>query len=245
MTMTDVGPAVAGESMADAGQGFTVPAVTLRAMLSAALVAASKDETLPAIASVRVQWDAGQLTAVATDRYRLVVVDWAPLATDDVCCPVPGAGSFLLARQDVERIIKALPARQGRAPLPIMARVSLAVDDPAGQWSGPGGTWTVTVVNFDSSATVSGQLLTAQFPKWESLVPSDDALAASAGVTSVSYNPDFLASIGKVASFVAEKNVPVTFRWTEPHRPCVVSIGARVPGELSARFLLMPVRLAG
>lgn len=213
-----------------AAAGFVVHVDVLRTLLAGALVAAGKDDTLPAIASVQLDWTAESVTVASTDRYRLAVGRYS--FDRDVLGQhgAPTAGSVLLARADVERLLKAMPKPSAR--------------DRAG--------WQAHVVPVGATVEVSwseygyngGMLVLAAmdeaFPKWRTLIPTDDAL--SEGSMPLVVNPAYLADVAKLAP---SKNAPVRIRTSAASRPAVLDFPtcADDASVVQWLYLLMPVRI--
>lgn len=82
-----------------------LPASQLRNALSACLLSASKDQTLPVLAAVQVVKVGDTLTFRSTDRYRLTVVTVALQNTPE------GDWATLIPAADVKRAVTALPKR--------------------------------------------------------------------------------------------------------------------------------------
>lgn len=197
--------------------GFTVAAHTLRDMLTAGLLAAGKDNTLPTLASVRLEWDRHELRVVATDRYRLMV---ATANTDERNRYVnAGDGEVLINHKDAADLVKALP-KVNRNGAHELVRVSVV----AGSVLIDGNGWS-------RSLTV----LIGEFPKYRTFIPTEFA-----PVDNVAYNPKFLADIGKIP---VDKGTPVRFRFVSETRPMVALLdGAN--GVSEYMYMLMPVRIA-
>lgn len=231
MTITlDRGQTAVTAADTDTAAGFVVHVDVLRTLLAGALVAAGKDDTMPAIASVQLEWDADGVTAASTDRYRLAVGRYA--FDRDVLGQhgAPTAGTVLLARADVERLLKAMPKPSAR--------------DRAG--------WQAHVVPVGATVEVSwseygyngGMLvlaaMDAQFPKWRTLIPTDDAL--SEGAMPLVVNPAYLADVSKLAP---SKNAPVRIRTSATSRPAVLDYPSTADDASVVQwlYLLMPVRI--
>jgi DNA polymerase-3 subunit beta len=215
MTVTD-------STMVDSGvsvvPSFTMPAATLRDVLTGGVVATGKDDMLPTLTGVRFSWaDGGAVEVAATDRYRLVVGVTTTTGQND--------GAFLLYRKHAMEIAKALP-KPSRGM--------------------PDGDVTVSVVNDyvvfridtpDGVITRECRTLDGEFPKYHSLIPSDETLSGS-GPDGFSCNPAYLADVAKIPH---ERNTPVTWRFQETHRPAVATYPEH--NGVSWKYLLMPVRI--
>jgi DNA polymerase-3 subunit beta len=205
--------------------GFTIAAHTLRDALTAGLLAAGKDDTLPTLASVRVEWDSESVRVVATDRYRLVVatIDRQDGMGHDARSngyQNTADGAVLIDRKDAADLVKVLPkfARRGTVNLVAVSVVAGSVIVEGDGWS-------------RSMMTVLGE-----FPKYRTLIPTEDMYGA---VETVAYNPKFLADIGKLP---AEKNTPVRLFFTKPERPMVAKLTPD-NGVSEYLYMLMPVRI--
>jgi DNA polymerase-3 subunit beta len=197
--------------------GFTIAAHTLRDMLVAGLLAASKDDTLPTIATVRLEWDEHELQLVATDRYRLLV---ATAHTDYSNNYVnAGAGDVLIHQKDAADLVKALPKASPRRVNGELVRVSVVADRVMVE--GNGWSRSLTIVSGD-------------FPKYRTLIPSEFTPTETIAV-----NPRFLADIAKIP---VDKGTPVRLRFVSETRPMLAVLdGAN--GVSKYLYLLMPVRI--
>lgn len=222
MTVTDM-TMVQGNDVAV--PGFAIAAHTLRDVLTGALLASSKDDTLPTIATVLLEWNATELRAVSTDRYRLMVVtvvaqDSVGYNSDTNLYAPDGAGTALLNRNELTELVKALP-KMGKRAKPESVRVSLL-----------GGSVLVEGDGWSRTLTV----MLGEFPKYRTLIPGEDNFGA---VDGVAYNPRFFADIAKIPS---ERNAPVKLRFTTAHKPMVATLPG-VNGVSEYLYLLMPVRV--
>lgn len=202
---------------------FVVAAPILRDALATAVIATGKDNTLPVLTGVELAWsDGGEVTLAATDRYRLIVVHTG----------VNGAGSgrVLLPRADVEALVKALPKMPKRGGK-IDASVIVALTDRGASircetaWGES--LWSRDVRGIDGD-----------FPKWTTLVPSDDQLDKADPIHGIGWNPDYMASFAK-APIVGNA---MYWRFQGPDRPMVATVTSEDHPAMTATFLLMPVR---
>lgn len=197
---------------------FTMRASQLRDLLTGGVVAAGSDNYLPTLAAVLVHWTpGGDVTVVATDRYRLVV------GVSDT--PGHGDGRFLLGRRDAIELSKTLPKVPKRGT-DAMVTVTLT-----------SGHVTFRVDTHDGSMTREYRTVEGEFPKYEPLIPGDDKLTGTAG-TGFSCNPGYLADVAKLP---VDKSSPVTWRFQPDHRPAVATYPT-VNG-IAWTYLLMPVRI--
>lgn len=231
MTETMVREHATAADTGAAAAGFVMHVDVLRTLLAGALVAASKDDTTPVIAAVHLEWDADGVTAASTDRYRLAVGRYA--FDRDVLGQhgAPTAGSVLLSRADVERLLKAMPKPSARAlragwqahVVPVGATVEVS-------WSECGYNGGMLVL----------AAMDAQFPKWRTLIPTDDAL--SEGAMPLVVNPAYLADVAKLSP---SKYAPVRIRTSATSRPAVLDFPtcADDASVVQWLYLLMPVRV--
>ena len=84
---------------------FTVPVSVLRD-LSLAAVAASKDAYVPTLTGVLLEWHGTGMRAVATDKYRLAVIDYWHR---DGEWPEGASGSALVPAKELVAYVKSLP----------------------------------------------------------------------------------------------------------------------------------------
>lgn len=222
MTTNDVVTVDAGVTVPT----FTMSAGVLRDMLVGALVAASRDKTLPTICAVRFEWDEiTPVRVVSTDRYRLVMGESVP---SDLVSQ-SGDGAFLIDRGTVSELVKALPKLPDRYDWPSHGatatvtvsghHVVLRVDDPSGS-----GAWSREIRTLDG-----------EFPKYRSLIPSPDDRVETANIA---WNPAYLADVAKIPH---GKGDPVKWTFYGSTRPAVARYGSHHGVEWL--YLLMPVRL--
>lgn len=207
-------------------EGTTVEAVTAIAIpvaamreLAAATVAAGKDDTLPTLTGVRVEWELGMVRTVATDRYRLAVIEYAH---EDTGCATEGA--VLVPAKELAAYVKALP-KTGRRSGGWEKVVIVPGDREV----------TFTCDTADGTVSRTIRTLEGEYPKWAPLVPDADRVTAVEGI---SCNPAYLADVAKMPLV---KNGPVSATFTGEGRPMLWT------GEgdaVSWRYLLMPVRLS-
>lgn len=218
MTVTDMQGAV--DSGVTVVPGFTVNASLLRDMLTGALVAVSKEKMgVEALRSVRLEWherDQHRLTAVATDRYRLVVG-----TTTDVTAH--GDGAALILKDDVAALIKVLPKRatRGRRGLDGV-RVSVIADQVMVEGDG----WSRSM-----------RLVDAEFPTYRSLLPTDDMLQGVDG-DGFRCSPEYLADLAKLPR---DTNDSVMLRFQGSQRPAVATLENTI--GIDWTYLLMPRRV--
>jgi DNA polymerase-3 subunit beta len=194
--------------------GFTVDGATLRDLLAGGLVAAGKDNSLPVLTAVRLEWDATELRVVSTDRYRLVVgvVDAESFVSD-----LTGDGVAMIPRKDAAELVKMLPKKlNGEQVTVTVLGDSVMIGN---------GSWSRTLRMIDGA-----------FPKYRSLMPGEDKYAA---LESICFNPVFMADAAKIPF---DRNVPIRWKFTGPNRPAVGTYARTMTG-IDWQYLLMPVRL--
>jgi DNA polymerase III subunit beta len=143
-------------------------------------VAAGKDDTLPVLTGIRVEFEGEKITLAATDRYRLAVREllWTP-ETPDLS------------------MVALIPARAFADTTKSMAAFSRVTVALAKGNQGDG------LLGFSGGGRVStSRVLDGEFPKYKSLLPE-----SSTSVVVVALTP-FLEVIKRV-SLVAERNTPI------------------------------------
>lgn len=179
---------------------ITVKADDVARILSNALAHAGKDDNLPVLNAVRLECEAGTLTAVATDRYSLGM-DTAQL--------VEGSDTFtfLVGRDDVNRIVKACK-EHGKSWRNVVGgpTVTLTATADALTLEVPG-----------TSITARGEI--GEFPRYRSLIPdtSDET-----GTPHIALTASNLLKITKLTT--GSKNTPLRFYFTSPTKPVVVRV---------------------
>lgn len=212
-------------------EGTTVEQVTVLAMdvaafrdlVLAASVAAGKDDTLPTLTGIRVEWDGTGVRMVATDRYRLVRAEWCP---KDGQTGVP-EGAALVPAAELVAYVKALP-KPSRFGLP----PTVVIHPEDGQVR-------FTCVTHEGEVSRTIRTLEGEFPKYESLIPTEFKDLPADGI---GMNPKYVADVAKMPS---EKNAPVRVQFTGAGRPMVWTTQTPLASKVSWLYLLMPVRLAG
>lgn len=204
---------------------FTLPAGVLRDLLTGALVAASKQAHEFPISAVVLEWqDDGTVEATATDRYRLST--GAYKGTEATV-----AGTALIARKDVERVIKGLPKSPARG---LDHDVTTVTRDADG--------W-LAIESPYAGVSFRFALLAAEFPKWRSLIPFDaegNATGEREPVEQMCWNPVYMADVAKIPQ---GKNAPVRCRFTRQDRPMLIDWPNGNCNGIAWRYLLMPTKL--
>jgi DNA polymerase III subunit beta len=201
--------------------------------------AASRDDTLPMLTAVNVEFDAAAMTLAATDRYRLAVreLTWAP---------AEGAASENSASEHSAREHRASEngAGPGRTALLVPAktlgdaarmmthggevRILLRTGADGGgpasaDIAGPGAT--DAMIGFESGERrLTTRLLAGEFVKYRSRFPEEFGCTADLPAEA------FADAVRRVA-LVAERGTPVQLSFT----PGQVTIGAGTQGQARAR----------
>jgi len=161
----------------------TVGADTFSSAISQVAIAAGRDDTLPALTGIRVEIVGDTLTLVATDRYRLAVRElrWTPL--------VPGLTTAVL-----------VPARVlGEAARALTSGAEVAVALASEATGAP----TDGIIGFEGSGRqTTTRLLSGEYPKYQTLLPSEFSAVAELPAA------PFSDAVKRVA-LVAERNTPV------------------------------------
>jgi hypothetical protein len=205
---------------------ITIPTGDLTGILADVLPFAFSDPEVPTLNSIRLEWDAGMLHALSTDRIRAAVSSWHPdddpepgaIAEDDLFTTWGGSDEpwhLLLTRDDVVHLVKVfkLPRKESHVPL--------TVEVHEGQ---------VTVRRHRDTgysaltATMDHQLVED--------APDIRALLAGIGparrVDHVCYNARFLADFGKVRP----RGHPLALTFAGPGRATRITIGERFAGAI-------------
>ncbi|MGH3740047.1 MAG: DNA polymerase III subunit beta [Micromonosporaceae bacterium] len=150
-------------------------------------VAAGRDDTLPMLTGVRLEFQRSTLTMVATDRYRLAIRDlqWRPDDADtDIAALVPA--------RTLADTAKTLGALGGEVTVSMSA---------TGMGEG--------LIGFSGGGRqTTSRLLNDDFPKVKSLLPDSYAAQAKLPVSA-------LTEVVKRVSLVAERNTPVRLSFSE------------------------------
>lgn len=200
---------------------FTMPGAVARDALVGAVVAAGRDKGLPALCGVLIEWaDGDRVRMVATDRYRLCVADTKFRGVGDA--------RVLVARADVDALVKALPKVPARGKDTSMVTFTVAdrvlvVRFVEGDWVGAP-SWSREV-----------RLVDADFPQYRSLVPTEFG-----GVDGIAWNAAYMADVDKIPH---GKNMPVSWRFTGAGKPMVGTFPTH--NCIDFLYMLMPVRLTG
>jgi DNA polymerase-3 subunit beta len=162
----------------------TVGSDAFASAISQVAIAAGKDDTLPALTGIRVEFRGDTLNLVATDRYRLAVRElrWTP-AVDDL---------------DLAVLVPARVLGDTAKALTTGAEVSIALAQPTGQPGSPDG-----IIGFEGSGRkTTTRLLSGEYPRYQTLLPNEFSAVAELNVS------PFADAVKRVA-LVAERNTPV------------------------------------
>lgn len=146
----------------DAVGGFTVSRDALAALLARVGVAAGRDDTLPMLTGVRIEQGDGEITAAATDRFRLAVGTIAAESQPDALASPLAA---LLPRGPFVALVARMPAG------PITVELDRAAQ--TARLSGAGMVATMRVLD-------------GEFPRFRQLLPSEAPHALSVDVKELS-----------------------------------------------------------
>jgi DNA polymerase-3 subunit beta len=168
----------------------SLPGDVFAAAVAQVAVAVGRDDTLPVLTGIRVEFEGDRLVLAATDRYRLAVreLSWTPGRTD----------------------LSTVALVQGRS----LAETARALGDAdsvtialSGGVAGEG------LIGFEGSAggesrRTTNRLLDGEFPKYRSLLPSESTS------TAVIDSASFLETVKRIA-LVADRNTPVRLSFDE------------------------------
>lgn len=228
-------------------------------------IAASRDDTLPVLTGIRMEFSGDGITLAATDRYRLAVreMPWQPADRDseaqilvraktllDLARPLAGVDAVDLALDESQSLIGITGAGR-RSTTPV-----LDGEFPDYPRLLPKEVSTVAVVStaelIESVKRVKLVVdrpnvpIKLEFVDGELLLRAgggDDAHATEAleceltgDPIRIAFNPEYL-----LEGLAALSSPTARLAMTEPKRPAVLS---RAEGDVDYRYLLMPIRLA-
>ena len=154
---------------------------TFTSAISQVVIAAGRDETLPALTGIRLEIEGDTLTLAATDRYRLAVreIPWKPEQSSI-------SATALILGRTLNETAKAMTSA---------TEVELAFSSRDGAVE--------SLVGFSGAGrSTTTRLIDGEFPKYRSLFPDDSATSAQIEKTS------FIDAVKRV-SLVAERNTPI------------------------------------
>lgn len=194
---------------------FTMPAADLRDLLSGALLAVSKESTVPVLCAVQLTVEPGSVTVRSTDRYTAV--------RGAVKCDTDGEGAVLVPSELVARVVKftlkPVPRSYGAA-------WTVTVEVDGGQLS----------ARWLDGSSVAGGLAEGSFPQMDSLFPAEGQ--EGPGIPSVIFDAKRLATLGKLPSSVRHNVLRFRFG-ASPTKPAVVTTDH---DSIAWDVLLMPCR---
>lgn len=159
---------------------------TFAAAVSSVAVAAGRDETLPVLTGVKLTIDGAEITLAATDRYRLAVrtLPWQPAAE-------LGSATALVPARTLAESAKSLTGG---------AQVNIALE---------AGTAGAGLIGFEGGRRrTTTRLLDGDFPKYQSLLPTESAATARISTAAL------VESVRRVA-LVAQRTTPVRLGFAE------------------------------
>lgn len=199
-----------------------VPVDVLRELATVA-VAAGKDDTVPNLMGVRLEWSDEGIDAVATDRWRLAHAYWDGRYrgfADSLLTGTP-EGAVLLPTKELVAYLKSLPKPSKRG-MPGLVAIRPEV----------GGVRFDLANNYGEVSRLI-PTLDGEFPKWHSLLPTEWG-----AVEEIAMDPRYVADVAKMPT---PRHGPVRVQFTTPTRPMVWS----GEGEcVKWQYLLMPMRTA-
>lgn len=157
------------------------------------VIAASRDETLPVLTGVRVEIEDGEVTLLATDRYRLAVrtLPWG--GGEDR----PAATALVRART-LSEVARSMGSGE------VVLALSPEAEGEPGRGRGSAG-----LVGFEAGGRRTTSLLVdGDYPKVRSLFPPDSPISAVVAV------PALVEAVRRVA-LVAERSRPVRLSFTQ------------------------------
>ncbi len=158
----------------------TINGKEFAAAIAQVAIAAGKDDTLPTLTGIRMEFEGSNITLAATDRYRLAVRELAWNPTD------PALSAHVL-----------IPARTLADTAKSLADLDSVVIALASGGQGDG------LIGFEGAGRrTTTRLLDGEFPKYRSLLPTESAAVASIETAS-------LVDAVKRVALVAERNTPV------------------------------------
>jgi DNA polymerase-3 subunit beta len=157
-----------------------IPATDFAQAVAQVVVAAGRDDTLPVLTGVRVEFDGDKLTLLATDRYRLAMKElaWTPEASD-----LPAAA--LVPARNISEAARALAG----GPEVTLALAGGSAGDSLMGFAGAGRTTTT-------------RLLDGEYPRVRSLMPASHEAEATVSTAA-------LTDAVKRVSLVAQRTSPV------------------------------------
>lgn len=203
---------------------FTVPVSVLRD-LSLAAVAAGKDDMLPTLTGVFMEWDRDGLRTVATDRYRLAVIDYHAGNVADSGWSVDADGSALVPAKELAAYVKTLPKPRAR----VRHEPSVVIAPGDGDIS-------FTCVHDGGELSRTIRTLAGDFPKYGLMMPDTFTGGDEDGIC---MDPKYLSDLSRMPD---AGKAGVRLRQNEATRPMMWDAGNPNIDAISWRYLLMPIR---
>lgn len=170
-----------------------VDAALFMRRMDSAMVAVSKDDTLPILTGIRIEVANGTMSFLSTDRYRLVLAEMPVQSHDEY--------SFLLRSKTWKAFKRILSAKGGE----LLIRFTDEEEDRTGF----GHTRTISHRRMgfrQGSVELDTLAIDGDYPKIRSLFPESPEIVFE-------MNADVLASIVASVSVTAERNTPVRFTY--------------------------------
>jgi len=198
-------------------------------------VAASTDDVTPVIMSVNISVsEAGEVTAVATDRYRIARVIFTPKMDEAV---IGGEDSILISAKDLTKFWNSIKAVAIKSHIPVTLFIEEDLQYPNSK---------IYTIEYDGSR-VQGRSVLGQFPPVEKLMTGYD-LDDCAGVPAVALKPSFLGDLAKMYHPRDDNRIKMSdvawqfrFKTTESKKPGPVYItrGSDIAGA-TLDYLVQP-----
>lgn len=187
--------------------------VEFRSIASVA-VAASSDDVTPVITSVRISVESGQVTAVATDRYRIARSIFTPTIEQEF-----SSGDILISAKELTKFWNSIKVNALKSQLPITFAILVDNQYPDNK---------IASLEYDGMR-IETHGMRGNYPPVEGLMTGYD-MAECSGVPAVALKPKFLADLDKLFSAFdsakPSKDIAWTFRFkgTESGKPGPVYI---------------------
>lgn len=153
-------------------------------------IAAGRDDTLPALTGIRMEFDGPTITLVATDRYRLAVrqIPWEP----DTALPGTLRTTILVPARTLVEAAKSFTSSA-------QVNIGLAETEENGAMG---------IIGWEAGGRqATTRLLGGEYPRYQSLLPSEFSAVAELATA------PFMEAVKRVA-LVAERNTPVRLTFT-------------------------------
>jgi hypothetical protein len=180
-------------------------------------VAASNDDVTPVITSVRISVSDGEVTTVATDRYRIARSIFRPSMTDAI--DPASENNILISAKELTKFWNSIKVAALKSHMPIILNILTDEQYPDNK---------KYVLEYDGSR-VESNAMRGNYPPVEGLMTGYDESDLS-GVPQVALKPKFLADLDKLFSAFdsarPSKDIAWTFRFkgTDSGKPGPVYI---------------------